>query len=59
MEQGPEGWLFFQMRGTLAQYEPVKSGAVLVLRADMEARDGSEAGERCVGGWHPQPTGLM
>jgi site-specific DNA recombinase len=24
MEQGPEGWLFFQMRGTLAEYERAK-----------------------------------
>jgi site-specific DNA recombinase len=24
MEQGPEGWLFFQMRGALAEYEPAK-----------------------------------
>jgi site-specific DNA recombinase len=25
MEQGPEGWLFFQMRGALAEYERAKS----------------------------------
>jgi site-specific DNA recombinase len=24
MEQGPEGWLFFQMRGALAEYERAK-----------------------------------
>jgi len=26
LEQGPEGWLFFQMRGALAEYERAKSG---------------------------------
>src|ERR671925_582996 len=25
MEQGPEGWLFFQMRGALAEYERAKT----------------------------------
>jgi DNA invertase Pin-like site-specific DNA recombinase len=25
LEQGPEGWLFFQMRGALAEYEPAKT----------------------------------
>ena len=25
LEQGPEGWLFFQMRGALAEYERAKT----------------------------------
>jgi site-specific DNA recombinase len=40
LEQGPEGWLFFQMRGALAEYERAK----LLERSKRGARGRAQAG---------------
>jgi site-specific DNA recombinase len=58
MEQGPEGWLFFQMRGALAEYERAKlierteRGRVGRAKAGCVSGGGVPYGYRYIAGAH-------
>jgi site-specific DNA recombinase len=47
MEQGPEGWLFFQMRGALAEYERAKTLERTSRGKIGRAKAGHPPGDEC------------